>query len=321
MIVCRRFVWLTVWVVALLAFGGSTCCLQQRFCHEDFVVVASGSAASVLDSFGVPRGTGGYFLGVLAFSLFPPKTGAYDVGTLSQMLSRCMYGQQKLFLVQILPGHSDVETLDRLQNLPFLDHSQRWEAPYEGFYPDSYYVAWGTPLRQVLSAAQARLFDFAKSLWNQRGNAVQHLSARQMIILASLVEQETSLQDEYEKIAEVFLRRLGPNLSGRLYACTTIQYVFAQNPQWRRRKMRRIFYKDLYTKHPYNTYRRSGLPPGPIANPSPAALRAVASLDKLSGGVSYFFWCKEKRRHIFSVSLQEHLARQTRLQQKSKFIV
>lgn len=310
----RALPWLAVWALVVAVFGGGACCLQQRFCHQEFVVVEPGGVRRVLETFGVPYGTGPYLLGALFFSVCAPKTGAYESGTLSQMMSRCMLGQQKLFLVQILPGNSDVETLEKLRSLPFLSADDDWQEPYEGFYPDSYYVAWGTSLRKVLLQAQERLYTFVEALWAQRGAAVQHLSARQMIILASIVEQETSIPEEYAPIATVYLRRLGKGLKGRMYADPTIQYVFDKDPHLRsRRKKRRVYYKDLHTKSAYNTYRNSGFPPGPVANPSPAVLRAVAGLNELSEGFSHFFWCKAERRHVFSESLREHLVKQTQL--------
>ena len=305
--------WMLLWSLCVVVFGGVPCCFQKRLCLRELIFVPSGNVRSVLGAMAVPRSSPAYAVGLVYFFLCPPKVGVYVGGKFSDVLLRCMQGRQKLFPVQIFPGRSDVETIAQIRSLPYIDASGGWGAPYEGFYPDTYYVAWGTPLERVLRDAQERLNKFAHSVWRERGRAVRHLSPGQLVILASIVEKETHILEEYQLVATVYLHRLGKKMRGRLCACPTVQYALDKLPnEHKRRKKRRILFKDLYTVDAYNTYRRSGLPPGPIANPSPQVLKAIARMDNLREGVFYFLWCAPEQRHVFSSSLKEHFLKKKR---------
>ena len=68
----------------------------------------------------------------------------------------------------------------------------------------------------------------------------------------------------------------------------------------------RLFYKDLEIESPYNTYRNKGLPPGPICSPGAAAIHATLYPDTTSQAI--YFVARGDGSHIFSFTLQEHLA-------------
>ncbi|MCW2278036.1 endolytic transglycosylase MltG [Heliophilum fasciatum] len=120
------------------------------------------------------------------------------------------------------------------------------------------------------------------------------LTVAETVTLASLVEREAQKAEERPVIAKVFLNRLGKNM--RLEACSTVQYLLDQPKA-------KLYYKDLEIESPYNTYKYSGLPPGPIANPGRESLQAVlapANVDYL------FFVAKGDGYHQFSRTLAEH---------------
>ena len=120
------------------------------------------------------------------------------------------------------------------------------------------------------------------------------MTLEQVITLASIVEKETGAPEERPMIARVFLNRLNKNM--RLESDPTVIYGinnFNGN----------LTKRDLKTKTPYNTYVIKGLPPGPIANPGLAAIKAV--LNPAEGNY-YFFVSKNNGTHYFSETLKEH---------------
>ena len=123
------------------------------------------------------------------------------------------------------------------------------------------------------------------------------LSADAVVTLASLVERETSLPEERPLIAAVFTNRLRRGLA--LQCDPTVIYALELANQY----TGSLSLSDLNFNSPYNTYRHTGLPPGPIANPGEAALRAA--LDPSHADYLYFV-ANGQGGHVFSKTLEEH---------------
>jgi len=122
----------------------------------------------------------------------------------------------------------------------------------------------------------------------------------QLLTLASIIEREAVERDEMRTISAVFWNRLKINMP--LQADPTVQYATGKE----RRALTRA---DLAMDHPFNTYRRPGLPPGPIASPGLAAIEAA--LDPAPVKYLYFV-AMDDHRHYFSASLGEHNAAMSR---------
>lgn len=132
----------------------------------------------------------------------------------------------------------------------------------------------------------------------------QGLSIRQAVILASIVERETVVEEEMPQIAAVFLNRLKANMN--LAADPTIQYALGYNQQQGTWWTNPLSLEDLKLPSSYNTYENPGLPPGPICNPGLAALQAVA----WPAETDYLYFralCDGTGRHAFTVTFEEHL--------------
>jgi UPF0755 protein len=128
------------------------------------------------------------------------------------------------------------------------------------------------------------------------------LSVHQMLTLASIIEREAVVPEERRLIAAVFWNRL--RIEMPLQADPTVQYALAKE----RRTLTRA---DLVADHPYNTYRNSGLPPGPIASPGLGSIEAA--LDPAPVKYLYFVVISgDGRRHHFSTTVEEHNAAVTR---------
>ncbi len=168
-------------------------------------------------------------------------------------------------------------------------------ASLEGFlFPNTYYFYWGQDERSVLKRLVGHFFDqVATPLLNQMQQ--MKLTLVQMVTLASLIQGEAMLRSEMPIISAVFHNRLQKGML--LQADPTLQYIITDGP-------RRLHNSDKRIDSPYNTYLYTGLPPGPINNPSLAAIQAAVNPEP----VSYlFFVANGDGTHTFSRSLREHL--------------
>jgi len=163
--------------------------------------------------------------------------------------------------------------------------------------PDTYTFYWNTPLRKIFN----KLYDANTSFWSKNNRiekaAAINLSPLQTYTLASIVEEETNKDDDRAKIASVYLNRLNKNMP--LQACPTIKFAMKDF------SLTRIYDKYLSNPSPYNTYRKKGLPPGPICTPSPKTIDIVLNAPK----TDYLFFVANSNfngYHHFSSSFAEH---------------
>jgi UPF0755 protein len=165
----------------------------------------------------------------------------------------------------------------------------------EGYLlPQTYGFYWQQTEEEVIRT-QVRQFQqfFVDSLRNRTREL--GMSVRQALTLASIVEGEALLDQERPIIAGVYYNRLRKGM--RLEADPTIQFVLPDGP-------RRLLYADLKIESPYNTYRREGLPPGPVNNPGAASI--IAALYPVSHGYLYFV-ANGHGGHWFAKSYAEHV--------------
>ena len=164
----------------------------------------------------------------------------------------------------------------------------------EGYlFPDTYHLVHGQSPEGIIKMMVERGRQVREGLGNLTENRFG-LSAREVIILASIVEKETGVPEERPLIARVFLNRLA--LGMRLQTDPTVIYGIAGFDG-------NLTRKDLQTVTPYNTYMVGGLPPGPIANPGREAILAVLQPSKDS---YLYFVSKNDGTHHFSKTLAEH---------------
>ncbi len=131
------------------------------------------------------------------------------------------------------------------------------------------------------------------------------LSFYEGITLASIVEREAVIDDERPIIAGVFYNRLRDGWP--LSSCPTVQYALGYRPDEQSWWKRQLFFGDLEVDSPYNTYRRLGLPPAPIASPGLRSIQAAANPAETE---YYFFMVdctKNDGSHFFSRTEAEHL--------------
>jgi len=164
----------------------------------------------------------------------------------------------------------------------------------EGFlFPDTYSWPKGLSEEDILKRMTAKYKSvFTESM---RSRAQQMgMTELEVVTLASIIEKETGAPEERKLVSAVFHNRLKKGY--RLQTDPTVIYGLKDFDG-------NLTKKDLRTDHPFNTYTRSGLPVGPIANPGEASLKAALNPAK----VSYlYFVARGDGTHVFSNTLVEH---------------
>jgi peptidoglycan lytic transglycosylase G len=166
----------------------------------------------------------------------------------------------------------------------------------EGYlFPDTYQFVKGMMPEEILARMVTRMRERVSADILAAARS-RDLSFHQLLTLASIIEKEAVDRSEMPLISAVFWNRLRVEMP--LQADPTVQYAVGK-------ERRRLTRDDLLVDSPFNTYRRVGLPPGPIASPSLAAIRAAVN----PADVSYlYFVAIDDRRHQFSVTLAQHNA-------------
>lgn len=165
----------------------------------------------------------------------------------------------------------------------------------EGYlFPDTYKFSPGTPAQTIVTAMVA---NFRKHFSGEMAYITTGLTVHQTVTLASIVETEAQRPDERPLVASVYLNRLQRHML--LGADPTVIYALKVAGRWDGN----IRKTDLQIESPYNTYRFPGLPPGPIANPGVASLRAAAAPARSE---YLYFVARHDGSHAFSTNLAEH---------------
>ena len=132
--------------------------------------------------------------------------------------------------------------------------------------PNTYILKWNNTPSTIFK----KLFTEQQKFWTEKRTAqasALHLSPKEVYTLASIVEEETNKEEDKGKIASVYINRMRTGM--RLAADPTVKFAMKDFG------LKRIYFKYLSYSSPYNTYRISGLPPGPICTPSIETIDAV----------------------------------------------
>lgn len=179
---------------------------------------------------------------------------------------------------------------------PGAGHPEGW------FLPETYLFTRGDSDRDLLVRAHRAMREALAEAWESRDTGLPLETPYELLILASIIEKETAIDEERSQVAGVFVRRLNRRM--RLQTDPTVIYGMGETFDGDIRR------RDLTTDTPYNTYTRHGLPPTPIAMPGRASLMAAA---RPAAGDALYFVADGKGGHTFSATLEEHQAAVDRL--------
>ncbi|MEY4619653.1 MAG: hypothetical protein RIS65_825 [Pseudomonadota bacterium] len=216
----------------------------------------------------------------------------------AEILSILTGGKTVQRMVTIPEGMPSIMVYERLMANDRL--SGTIAMPAEGsVLPDSYAFAINEPRAAVLKRMQDAMTKTMDELWPKRSPNTVVKTRLEALTLASIVEKETALKSELRMVAGVYSNRLRKGM--RLQADPTIIYPITKGKPLGRR----IRKSEISDVNDYNTYAMTGLPKGPIANPSRAAIAAVLNPQATS---ALFFVADGKGGHVFADTLQQHNA-------------
>ncbi|HYI42127.1 MAG TPA: endolytic transglycosylase MltG [Sphingomicrobium sp.] len=231
----------------------------------------------------------------------PVQAGEFEIpkGTGgSGVLDLLQHGKPVQRLITVTEGMPSIVVQEKLAAVEHLTGPA--PLPAEGsVLPDSYGYKRGETRAAVVSRMQQAMSRTLNQLWARRKPTCPVSSPEEAVTLASIVEKETGKPSERRTIAGVYCNRL--RIGMKLDADPTVIYPVTKGKPLGRRILR----SELNADTGYNTYRRTGLPAGPIANPGRDSIAAV--LDPAATKAIYFV-ADGTGGHVFAETFEQHQA-------------
>ncbi|MBI2265102.1 MAG: endolytic transglycosylase MltG [Armatimonadetes bacterium] len=247
---------------------------ENRIKTGEYRIGSHMSPAQILDKF--MRGE------VVTHRLTIPE--GYNNRQIAELLDQSGITPKDEFLTA-LAGRSCLLTPEGTESLPGLEGC---------LFPDTYFFPLATPAENVIGTLTNRFRELLLSLLARKPTTPLRL--REAIILASLIEMEARVPEEYPIISAVYHNRL--RIGMRLECDATIQFLLSSPKEF-------LLYSDLSIPSPYNTYLHDGLPPGPICNPGLRSLEAALFPSKVD--YLYYVVKGDSGAHMFSRTYEGHL--------------
>jgi UPF0755 protein len=304
-----RRLWRRLALGILLAVGVPLLVLSWRWygpgpsARPTTVIVPEGatvtSTANNLQRLGVISSARWFRVGAKAFGSHDPvQAGEFEVGkgmSAASILELLQHGRPVQRLITVTEGMPSIIVEEKLAANQYLTGPNPPIA--EGsLLPDSYSFERAEARSAVVSRMQSAMARTVERLWPKRDYVCPIVTKEQAVILASIVEKETGKASERPMIAGVYCNRLRINM--KLDADPTVIYPVTKGKPLGRRILR----SELNSDNPYNTYRRAGLPPGPIANPGKASIAAVLHPAQTK---ALYFVADGTGGHVFAETLAE----------------
>jgi UPF0755 protein len=214
------------------------------------------------------------------------------------ILDLLQHGKPVQRLVTVTEGMPSIIVAEKLAANPYLTGPLP-PVPEGSVLPDSYGYERGETRAAVVRRMQAAMTRTLDRLWPKRDYACPIVSKDQAVTLASIVEKETGKPAERPMIAGVYCNRL--RIGMKLDADPTVIYPVTKGKPLGRRILR----SELNADNGYNTYRRAGLPEGPIANPGKESIAAVLHPARTK---ALYFVADGTGGHVFASTLAEQNA-------------
>lgn len=212
----------------------------------------------------------------------------------SRLAAKGYVNQEEFLALMQQPGTFDSQALNALPT------DSKQIARLEGYlFPDTYVLPIDSTEKEIVQTMVSELDTKLGELpngWKQE-MAKRKLTLHEVLTVASLIEREVVVEEERPIVASVIYNRLA--IGQPLQIDATVQYLLPEQKA-------RLLYSDLKIDSPYNTYKVKGLPPGPIANPSLASIKAAL----YPASTKYFYYVTKKdgtSAHLFAATYAEHL--------------
>ena len=267
-----------------------------------------------LEEEGVIYNKGFFVFATRLFYRQPVRAGEYSFprqASLKMVMHLLTSGEKYMRRLTVPEGLTSYQVIQLVRGAEGLTGEIIKIPPNGTLLPETYYYSYGDSRSLIVSRMQRAMEDALSQLWAERDPSVALVSPQEALVLASLIEKETSVPEERAHIASVFYNRLAKGI--KLQSDPTVIYALSNGTGILDRKLTS---KDLKTQHPCNTYVVKGLPPEPIANPGRAAL--AAALHPLETE-DLFFVANGTGGHTFAVDYKDHVTntRQWKLYKKA----
>lgn len=229
------------------------------------------------------------------------KAGEYQIDpemSLADVFERIASGKVVFHHLTLPEGLTTAQMLDLIEKNEFLNGPLPSRVREGDLLPETYTFHKGMTRRKFVRLAQEAMRAKLDEIWQNRDPDLPLRTPQELVILASIVEKETALNDERTRVASVFINRLEQGML--LQTDPTVIYALTQGKTELGRPLTR---QDLKTDSPYNTYKYVGLPPSPIANPGEQSLLAAAHPAKTP---YLYFVADGQGGHNFAKTLDEH---------------
>ena len=248
-----------------------------------------------------------FFFKFLIFSSLSQKVlkaGEYEFynNNIFEIIRKIRVGdvyQRRITVPEGLTSNEIIDIIKKTEGI-VLNQEGFKEIVEEGtLFPSTYFYVYGTNSNIIINNMKKRMQSTLIEAWKNRDKDLDINNHKDVVILASIIEKESSLNSEKSKIAQVFLNRLRLNM--KLQSDPTVIYGIENELGIKKKELTK---NDLNHKSSFNTYLIPGLPEGPICNPGKESIIAATNPSK---GDLLFFVANGEGGHNFSSSYDEHI--------------
>ena len=231
------------------------------------------------------------------------KAGEYKFynNNIFQIIKKIKIGDAFQRKITIPEGLTSNEIMDIIKKTEGIILNQEGSKQIEEgkLFPSTYFYVYGTNSNIIINNMKKRMQSTLVEAWQTRDKDLDLNNYNDVLILASIIEKETSLNYEKSSVAQVFLNRLRLNM--KLQSDPTVIYGIENELGIKKKELTK---NDLNHKSSFNTYSIPGLPEGPICNPGKESIIAVTNPSK---GDLLYFVANGEGGHNFSSSYEEHI--------------
>ncbi len=232
----------------------------------------------------------------------PIKAGEYEVPahiSMARLVELLQSGKQVQRRLTIPEGTTTAEIMDLIRKTDALTGDITVDAKEGELLPETYFYSRDDTRDSMIQRMKEAMDKTLDEAWRKRAPGLPYASKRDALIMASIIEKETSQSAERAKVAAVYVNRL--RIGMRLESDPTTIYGVTNGKGMQGRELTRA---DLQSSSPYNTYVVNRLPPGPISNPGRASI--LAAVAPAPRDRSLYFVADGQGGHSFAANLYEH---------------
>ena len=248
-----------------------------------------------------------FFFKFLIFSSLSQKVlkaGEYEFynNNIFEIIRKIRLGdvyQRRITVPEGLTSNEIIDIIKKTEGI-VLNQEESKQVVEEGvLFPSTYFYVYGTNSNIIINNMKKRMQSTLIEAWKNRDKDLDINNHKDVVILASIIEKESSLNSEKSKIAQVFLNRLKLNM--KLQSDPTVIYGIERELGIKKKELTK---NDLNHESSFNTYLVHGLPESPICNPGKESIIAATNPSK---GDLLFFVANGEGGHNFSSSYDEHI--------------